>query len=70
MGREAGDEKPDRITRIGSGRDSPESPRNGSNPAGAKLFGLYLQAVDVTPPGAGHPIPSPPANRGESWVIG
>ena len=28
-------EKPYRITRIGSGRDSPEPPRSGSNPAGA-----------------------------------
>ena len=27
--------KPCRITRIGSGRDSPESPNSSSNPAGA-----------------------------------
>ena len=36
-------EKPYRITRIGSGRDSPEPPRSGSNPAGATKFSLFYK---------------------------
>jgi hypothetical protein len=36
-------EKPHKITRFGSGRDSPEPPRSGSNPAGANSKILILQ---------------------------
>jgi hypothetical protein len=36
-------EKPYRITRFGSGRDSPEPPNSGSNPAGATKIAFILQ---------------------------